>query len=149
VSAIIKPRSCVFSVRPWIHDSWCTTGRWIETCSRNLFCFVSSTPKLHKCLWKIQTMGHGTWASSLLAGFLRSSGQPCSVPVPVSVFTKPHLTEKASTQIRGTFLQLLPLIGLAAIATGQAGAAYGHSQSLVIWAHCDITNKHFLIVETV
>jgi hypothetical protein len=50
---------------------------------------------------------------------LMSSGQPCSVSVPISIFHKPHLTETS----KGTFLQLLPLTGLADIATGQAGAA--------------------------
>jgi hypothetical protein len=78
-----------------------------------------------------------------------SSGQPCSVAVPVSVFPRPHLTEKAATRSRGTFLHLLPLTGLAAIATGQAGAACGHSQFLVMCAHCDKTIKSFLIAQTV
>jgi hypothetical protein len=79
---------------------------------------------------------------------LRGSGQPCSVVVPVSVFHRPHLTETASTQSRDTFLQLLPLSGMAAITIGQAGVAYGHSQVLVMWAHCVITSKYFLIGKT-
>jgi hypothetical protein len=37
---------------------------------------------------------------------------------------------------------------LAAIAAGQAGAACGHSQFLVMWAHFDITTKSFLISQT-
>jgi hypothetical protein len=100
---------------------------------RGLFCLVSSRLKLHKSLWTIQTMGHGclgqqcVWNSPILT----SSGQPCSIAVPVSVFPRPHLTEKVATQSRGTFLQLLPLTCLAAIAIGQAWAAYGLSWFLV------------------
>jgi hypothetical protein len=118
---------------------------------RGLFCLVSSRPKLHKCLWTIQTMGHGNLGYQCIWNFaiLMSSGQPCSVTIPVSIFHRPHLTEKASTQCRGTFLQHLPLTGLAAIATGQTGAAYAHSQFLVMWGHCDITTKSFLILQTV
>jgi hypothetical protein len=80
---------------------------------------------LHKILWTIQTMGHGSldyqcvWNSP----FQMSSGQPCSVAVPVSIFPRWHLTEKSATQSRDTFLRLLPLTGLASMAKGQAGAA--------------------------
>jgi hypothetical protein len=70
------------------------------------------------------------------------------VAVPVSVFHRTQITEKAATQSRGTFLHLLPMIGFAAIATGQAGAAYGYSPFLVMWTHCDITTKSFLIGQT-
>jgi hypothetical protein len=77
-----------------------------------------------------------------------SSGHPCSVAIPVSVTFKPHLTEKVATQSRGTFLKLLPLTGLAAIATGKAGAAYGNFLFLVMWAHFDITSKSILIGQT-
>jgi hypothetical protein len=38
---------------------------------------------------------------------------------------------------------------LAAIATGQAGAAYGHSQFFLMGAHCVIATKIFLIGHTV
>jgi hypothetical protein len=41
------------------------------------------------------------------------------------------------------------LTSLAAITTGQAGAACGNSQFLVMWAHWDITTKSFLIGQTV
>jgi hypothetical protein len=33
VAVIIKPGHRLFRVRPWIHDSWCTTVRSIEPCS--------------------------------------------------------------------------------------------------------------------
>jgi hypothetical protein len=117
---------------------------------RGLFCLVSSRLKLHKDLWTIQIMGHGSLGKQCVSNspILRSSGQPCSLAVPVSIFSRLHLSEKASIQSRGTFLQLFPLTSLAAITTGQAGAAYGHSQFLVMWAHCDIATKSFLIGQT-
>jgi hypothetical protein len=115
----------------------------------DLICLVISRPKL--CT--IQTMGHGNLGKQCVwnSPILMSSGQPRYVAVPVSVFPRSLLSEKTSTQGRDTFLQCLPLTGLAglaAIATGQAGVAYGHSQFLVMCVHCDITTKSFLIGQT-
>jgi hypothetical protein len=118
----------------------------IEACSA----WWVPDPRCSMACGQFKPSGMVAWASSVFWIPLSRWAQVhlCSIAVPVSVFQRPHLPEKASTQSRGTFLQHLPLNGFAAISTGQAGAAYGQSQFLVMCSHCDIKTKYFLIGQT-
>jgi hypothetical protein len=145
VSAIIKPWHHVFRVRPWIHDSWCTTVRWREACSAWWF----PDPSCTQACGQFKPWDMVAWASSCLEfpnpDEHRSSMFCCCpclhIPKAILNWESFHTKERHIPWASS-------MTGMSAIATGHAGAAYGHSQFLVMCAHCDITNNTFLIGQT-